>query len=132
MHVVIVNRHESMLLRMIELSAQHLTPEQLRILYHTQTDGAFFDDAPMRNYGGTVLAWVCVFGMKKALVALLETTALVPFIDLNDKKQVTHHRQSNRCNRCNRSSLSSTSTRRSSSAITSKAPRTTPPKPRGR
>ena len=52
MHVVIVNRHESMLLRMIELSAAHLKPEQLRTLYHTQTDGAFFDDVPMRNPGG--------------------------------------------------------------------------------
>eukprot|EP00966_Prymnesium_polylepis_P030959 720306-Prymnesium_polylepis.1 len=88
MHVVIVNRHEALLLVMIELSCAWLSDDELRTLYHTQTDGPFFDDAPMRNYGGTVLAWVCVFGLRRALQRMLECERLAKgVIDLNDHRQ---------------------------------------------
>ena len=53
----------------------------------TQTDGVFFDDVPMSNYGGTVVAWVCVFGMKRALRLMLEAEPLRSIIDLNDPQQ---------------------------------------------
>jgi hypothetical protein len=77
MHVFIVNEHEEAVLEMIDLvtSAFHagkLQRWQLESLFCGQAEGFFFNDLPMRHYGGTVLGFATAFSMTRVVYAMLK------------------------------------------------------------
>lgn len=86
LHIVIVNRHEELLVKLVELACKKLEREEVVALLHAQAEGLFFRDLPMRWYGGTALAYACSFNMRKAVEALLEAGGDSPILNLNDPK----------------------------------------------
>jgi len=82
LHVTAVNRREGLLVELVELAVEHLKPNEVRTLLCTQTRGCFFEDAPMRFYGSTVLSYCCVFDLRLAVQALLQTG----HVDLNRRE----------------------------------------------
>ena len=52
-------------------TASKLSSEEIDRLYSTQAIGPFFHRLPMRHYGGTPLAYMACFGMKRALEKVL-------------------------------------------------------------
>jgi len=73
LHVVAANRHEKLLVKMLDLAERELTNDQFETLLRAQTHGSFFDEAPMRFYGSTILAYACVFSHRRAVRRLLAT-----------------------------------------------------------
>ena len=64
-HIAAVNLREDLLCSMLE-TASKLSSEEIDRLYSTQAIGPFFHRLPMRHYGGTPLAYMACFGMKRA------------------------------------------------------------------
>jgi hypothetical protein len=94
-HVFIVNEHEDAVLEMIELVCSafrggHLQEWQLQELFCGQAEGKFFNDLPMRHYGGTVLGFATAFSMTRVVYAMLKAATpgepLYGIITLNGKK----------------------------------------------
>lgn len=56
LHICAVNRREALFCRMIDLTTRQLGKDQAVALYQSQAQGVFFDEMPMRFYGGTPLA----------------------------------------------------------------------------
>ena len=81
LHVLAVNNREDMLCRMIELCVSKLTNDEVCTLFRSQAAGVFFNEMPMRFYGGTPLAYACVRGHCKAVKAYLDTG----IVSLNDR-----------------------------------------------
>lgn len=81
LHILAVNRRESLLRTLIELAVSRLSRAEATELFTTQATGVFFEDPPMCFYGGTPLAYACAFELREAIVAYL-TTGLV---GLNDR-----------------------------------------------
>ena len=52
-------------------------------LLRSQAAGVFFNDLPMRFYGGTALSYACCFNLRQAVLAMLQTE-LVTFDDRDD------------------------------------------------
>lgn len=67
LHICCVNRREGLLLKMLELMAASLTKEESLTLLSSQATGVFFNEMPMRHYGGTVLAYACCFDLRDAV-----------------------------------------------------------------
>jgi len=63
------------------LSLAELTKDESLALLRSQTAGVFFDEMPMRNYGGTPLSYACVFDLRKAVKKFLDTG----LVSLNDR-----------------------------------------------
>ena len=80
LHIVIVNRREGVLLRMLDLAEQRLTSASFAELLNQQPEGVFFRDMPMLYYGSTALSFACCFGLKRAVSRLLATR----HVSLND------------------------------------------------
>lgn len=57
---------------MLELAVRHLTPQQLREVLLGQARGSYTQALPMRYYGATPLAYMCVFGMRRPIRKLLK------------------------------------------------------------
>ena len=70
LHVAAVNRREDLLCAMLE-AANALDEDEIEALYFRQAVGPFFQRLPMRHYGGTPLAYLACFGMKRALQMVL-------------------------------------------------------------
>ena len=92
--IAAVNRREKQVCEMIEIARQ-LEPLDRVKLYTEQPTGVFFDGPPMHRYGGTPLAYMACFGMKKALALLLHgesrpVTSGGAGIDLNSKELACH------------------------------------------
>ena len=81
LHIAAANEQETLLCTLIELAVQHLTADEARTLFRSQASGVFFDDMPMRVYGGTPLAYACVFSLRRAILLMLETR----LVCLNDR-----------------------------------------------
>ena len=81
LHIATVNRHEDLLIQMIELATEHLEPSEARALLRSNAEGAFFELTPMRLYGGSPLSFACAFGMEKAVLSYLRTG----HVSLNDR-----------------------------------------------
>ena len=73
LHICAVNQQESLLCTLIELCMEHLTKEEAGALFKSQATGVFFDDMPMRMYGGTPLSYACCFDLRKAILSFLQT-----------------------------------------------------------
>ena len=76
LHVVAANSHESELVEMLELAISRLPRDMVEHMLTAQTEGVFFNESPMRFYGGTPLGYACCFCLKRAVAAML-TTELV-------------------------------------------------------
>lgn len=86
LHIACVNRKEDVLVEMINIVADNLAPDEAAAIFCSQANGFFFEAAPMRLYGGTPLAYACVFELKRAIIALLEAgRALGIGISLNNR-----------------------------------------------
>jgi len=83
LHIGIVNRHEELLCSMLDLATATFGKEELRGFLCTPTVGGFFEDMPMRFYGGTVLAYAVCFDLRAFILKLLDTG----MVDLNDTRQ---------------------------------------------
>ena len=81
LHIAIVNRHEDLLIQMIDMAVAKLDPNEVRRLLRSNAEGVFFEGNPMRTYGGSVLSYACAFGMERAVLRLLETG----HVDVNDR-----------------------------------------------
>ena len=95
LHVLAVNMREMELCRLLELAARRLSRKQLEGLFLAQADGAFFRDAPMNFYGGTILNYCVAFGLHRAVAAMMllartEGKMTTPFslVDPNDVEHV--------------------------------------------
>lgn len=73
MHCIAVNSHEEELCEMIALATKKLPKDSVEILLTAQTEGVFFNDAPMNFYGGTPLSYASVFCLKRAVKMMLDT-----------------------------------------------------------
>ena len=94
-HVLSANRQEDLLVQglpelcipgVIELSLR-MSDAQLRKVWLTQAQGPFFFDQPMRHYGGSALSYMCCFGMKRAICAVLSEPRLNAFLSINNPMQ---------------------------------------------
>ena len=87
LHVLAVNRREDELCHLIELAVNKLDDAQLEALLTSQAVGAFFDDEPMKHYGGTALNYCIAFSLHRALVCMmllsLQRPKMVDFVDPN-------------------------------------------------
>ena len=54
---------------------------QAKTLFKSQAAGVFFDEMPMRFYGGTPLAYACCFDLRESAEKMLRTG----FVSLNDR-----------------------------------------------
>jgi len=73
LHIVAVNRHEELLLQMIEIGWREWPPDRLGALLNMHACGAFFKDLPMKYYGASALAYACCFNLQAAVSAMLAT-----------------------------------------------------------
>lgn len=83
LHICAVNVREALFCKMIDLTVSQLPKEQAVALYESQAAGVFFDELPMRFYGGSPLAYACCFQLRRPVQKMLETG----FIDINDRSQ---------------------------------------------
>ena len=81
LHICCVNTREALLIELVQLAVAALHPAQVEVLLRSQTEGAFFEGAPMRYFGSTALAYACSFDMKEAVITLLGTG----IVDLNQR-----------------------------------------------
>ncbi len=86
LHVLAVNRQEELLCRLIKLAMRRdgpsdLTEEQARAVFSSQACGVFFNDMPMRFYGGSPLSYASCFELREAVRTLLDTG----LVSLNDR-----------------------------------------------
>ena len=88
LHILCVNQREAMLLRLIALAVENLNDADLNNLILAQTTGVFFESPPMRLYGGTALSYACVFDLREAVNALLDT-GLVSFNEQSSRCKLT-------------------------------------------
>ena len=70
LHVAAINRKEDFLQRLLHEGRYYLPPDEYKKLLCSKATGSFFEELPMRLYGGTVLAYCCIFGLKKVCGAL--------------------------------------------------------------
>lgn len=56
LHICAVNEREELLCRLIDLVVNNLPPATAQALLRSQATGVFFNDAPMKFYGGTPLS----------------------------------------------------------------------------
>lgn len=73
LHIVAANRREKLLLRLVDLAEAELPASAFGELLRTQARGSFFNEMPMRFYGGTALAYSCVFSLRDAVRRYLQT-----------------------------------------------------------
>ena len=73
LHICCVNKREALLIELVQLAVAQLHPAQVEVLLRSQTEGVFFEGAPMRYFGSTTLAYACSFDMREAVIALLAT-----------------------------------------------------------
>ena len=85
LHVLIVNRREAAVVKMIGLAFAHLNHAELQELFRAQTSGVFFTEAPMLYYGGTPVAYATAFSLEDAL------TAMVVESDEYSRRHAKHH-----------------------------------------
>ena len=88
LHIAAVNRHEALIVKMVQLGCKHLPREELSTWLRSQAEGNFFRDPPQRWYGGTALGYACSFGLKAAVVALLSAGSSKtesPILSLNER-----------------------------------------------
>ena len=83
LHICAVNKREDLLLRMVSIAAEKLSKDEASALFQSQAEGVFFNEMPMRFYGGTPLSYACVFDLRHAVRAMLDTG----LVDLNDRTQ---------------------------------------------
>ena len=86
LHVLVVNQQEKLLCKFIELAMRRdgpfdLSDEQARAAFTSLASGVFFNDMPMRFYGGSPLAYAASFELREAVRALLDTG----LVSLNDR-----------------------------------------------
>ena len=80
LHICCVNRREALLCKLIDLMMDRFTAEEARALLGSQAGGVFFNEMPMRNYGGTPLAYALCFDLRDAVTRLLKTS----LVNVND------------------------------------------------
>ena len=73
LHIVAANSKEEELLEMLGLAVARLPADKVEAMLTAQCEGGFFTEAPMHFYGGTPLGYACVFCLKRAVVAMLDT-----------------------------------------------------------
>ena len=73
-HIAAVNRAERLLLAMINL-ASRLNAKGRALAFGSKCEGLFFTQPPQAWYGGTVLSFAAVFGLKRAVKVLCTTQA---------------------------------------------------------
>ena len=86
LHVLVVNQQEKLLCRCIELAMRRdgpfdLSDEQARAAFTSLASGVFFNDMPMRFYGGSPLAYAASFELREAVRTMLDTG----LVSLNDR-----------------------------------------------
>jgi len=71
LHVLIVNRREDCVCRLLDIAAERLSDELMLKLLEGQATGIFFGSLPQRNFGGTPLAFAACFGMRRSIFKML-------------------------------------------------------------
>ena len=87
LHIFATNRQEDVLCEVVRLAHEHLNRRDLHLAFNSQAVGAFFSDEPMVRYGGTPIAYVCTFALRRALALMLsfskQSRKMRGVIDLN-------------------------------------------------
>ena len=73
LHIAAANQQEQAFLQILQLALETLPPDELTGLLLADTVGVFFEQHPMRTFGGTALSYAACHGMKDAVRALLQT-----------------------------------------------------------
>jgi len=73
LHVAAVNHGERLLLRLLDTAKRRLSASELKGLLSARAKGEFFRAWPTCHFGGTVLSFACCFGLRQAVLALLDT-----------------------------------------------------------
>ena len=76
LHVGIVNHQEQAICEWLDLAVARLPPDDLSRFVGATCTGVFFEDVPMRFYGGTVLAYGVCFDLREFVLKLLQTGAV--------------------------------------------------------
>ena len=87
LHIFAANRQEDVLCEVVRLAHAHLSRRELHLAFSSHAAGAFFRDEPMVRYGGTPIAYVCTFALRRALALMLsfskQSRKMRGVIDLN-------------------------------------------------
>jgi hypothetical protein len=83
LHILTVNCHEDLLVRMVQMAEERLSRAELSRLFKSQASGPFFTGPPMCFYGSSILSYACAFNMQKAVHAILKTDV----VSLNDRHE---------------------------------------------
>ena len=73
MHIVAVNKQRTAVEAMVRTAVKCLTPAQVEEVLTQTCTGVFFKGAPMRYFGGSVMAYLCVFGHLIPVLPLLQS-----------------------------------------------------------
>ena len=83
LHICCVNKREDLLVDLIDLAIKELPSNEVHVLFKSQGTGVFFHEVPMRWYGGSPLAYACCFGLRRGILAMLQSG----HVSLNDPDQ---------------------------------------------
>lgn len=83
LHICAVNKREVEFVRIVDLAQSKLPVEEVKGLFLSQAEGLFFQSPPVAHYGGSALAYACVFGMKGSISKLLASG----HVSFNDRSE---------------------------------------------
>jgi hypothetical protein len=72
LHIVAVNKRGAAVETMVRTAVRHLRPEQIEELICQSCTGLFFKAAPTRYFGGSVMAYLSIFGLLIPVLPLLD------------------------------------------------------------
>ena len=73
LHIVAVNKRLAAAKAMVRTAVKHLTPAEVQEVLSQSCTGLFFAGAPMKYFGGSVMAYLSVFGLLIPVLPLLES-----------------------------------------------------------